>query len=239
MLRRSKSLVICGLAAIFMLFLGSYNNTILNINDNENSPVALVKKIVKDVTYRTAVNKEDWELAKIGQPLFDGGEVKTGVKSLALILFTDGSGLLRVRESSILHIYGKTEDKLLRKNTFLEKGLIGFDVTKQKDDEFKFTTPTIVASIRGTAGFISYDNEDSTTIIYLDHGMVNFQHILSGKSGTISSGVSAKIFSDGNITYDSTSTQLKNTYKFTESINSKKVIIKSKYGTFEINYYSN
>ncbi len=47
------------------------------------------------------------EVAKTGVPLKNGEQVKTGYKSLALVLFTDGTGLLRVRENSTMYIYGK------------------------------------------------------------------------------------------------------------------------------------
>ncbi len=235
----SKVLLISGCFIAAVVFLGNAG-IFTDYPDNlDGSPVALVKKIVKDVTYRTAVDKSDWEIAKTGQPLYDGGEVKTGIKSLALVLFTDGSGLLRVRENSILHIYGQTENKKLNKDAFLEKGLIGFDVTKQQqEEEFKLTTPTVVASIRGTAGFMSFDNQDSTTTIFLEHGEVDFKHTISGNSGKVTSGKSALIYSNGNISYDSISTTNKKIYKFTRTTSSKKIIIETKYGSFEINYYS-
>ena len=85
-----------------------------NTSIPSDTPVALVKKIILDVTYKK-LGQSDWEEAKTGQPLKDGEEVKTGPKSLALILFSDGSGLLRVRENSILHIYGKRENNKLNK----------------------------------------------------------------------------------------------------------------------------
>jgi len=62
----------------------------VNIYSQDDTKVALVKKIVKDVTYKKA-GVSDWDVAKSGVPLKDGEQVKTGAKSLALILFTDGS----------------------------------------------------------------------------------------------------------------------------------------------------
>ncbi len=237
MIKKKSLLTICIISAV--VFFGGSNHPGEKENKPADSPVALVKKIVKDVNYRTAIDKSDWELAKTGQPLYDGGEVKTGVKSLALILFSDGSGLIRVRENSILHIYGKTEDKRLNKDAFLEKGLIGFDVTKQEEEEFKLSTPTVVASIRGTNGFFDYMDHDSTTVLFVNDGDVDFIHTGSGKNGSVSSGMAAIITSNGSITYDSTSSSYKNKYNYSQTTNSREVIIKTKKGDIKIKFYSN
>ena len=44
---------------------------------SDDTPVALVKKVVRDVNQR-ADKDSDWQLAAKGEPLYDGGEVKTG-----------------------------------------------------------------------------------------------------------------------------------------------------------------
>ncbi len=49
-----------------------------NSYKSDETPVALVKKIVKDVQYKTS-DESDWEIAQSGKPLVDGGEVKTGL----------------------------------------------------------------------------------------------------------------------------------------------------------------
>lgn len=206
-------------------------------NSGDDTSVAVVKKIIKDVTYKKA-NVSDWEFAKTGLPLKNDEQVKTGSKSLALILFSDGSGLLRVRENSILHIYGSKEEKKVNKNTFIEKGLIGFDVNRQADEEFKFTTPTAVASIRGTAGFIDVD-ENNTTTLSLEHGTVEFESTKGDKkSGTVTGGNSATIDSEGNIEINPTSEKDKKKHDQTRSLNTKKVTIKTNRGTIVLEYYS-
>lgn len=203
----------------------------------DDTPVALVKKIIKDVTYKKA-GVSDWENAKTGLPLKDGEEVRTGSKSLALILFSDGSGLLRVRENAILHIYGAKDGKKLNKNTYIDKGLIGFDVKKQGDEEFKFTTPTAVASIRGTAGFIDVD-DDNTTTLSLESGTVEFESTKGErKSGTVTGGNTAKIDSEGNIEINPASEDDKKKNEQTRSLTTKKVIIKTNRGTVVLEYYS-
>lgn len=208
-----------------------------NLSAPADTPVALVKKIVKDVTFKKA-GVTDWEMAKTGLPLKDGEEVKTGSKSLALILFTDGSGLLRVRENAILHIYGKKENQKLNKNTYVQKGLIGFDVNKQENEEFKFTTPTVVASIRGTGGFLEVGSDSSTTIS-LDKGTVDFTSLVGSRgNGTVTGGNTAHVDAHGNIHVNLSTENDKKKYNESRLLNTKKVIIKTHEGNLEIEYYS-
>jgi hypothetical protein len=201
-----------------------------------DAPVAIVKKVVNDVKFKMA-DKSDWVNAKTSQTLSDRDEIKTGSKSLAIILFTDGSGQLRVRENAVLHIYGQKDNKKLNKNTFLENGTISFDVNKQADEEFKFTTPTAVASIRGTGGLLGA-NSDSTSIL-LEHGSVEFNStIQGGGGGTITGGQAGTIFRDGRFTSRNlTGNDLKNLQAGKET-STKKVKVKVNNKVLEIEYLS-
>lgn len=220
---------------------------LMGFNSNEvileegNKPsgknVAVVQKVVKDVTYRKDSDQDNWDKAKIGIPLSDGGEVKTGDKSLALINFTDGSGILRVRENSILNIYGEKRDKKVNKNTFVQKGLIRFEVNKQdEDEEFKFTTPTVVASIRGTDGFLEFDN-DSTFTMSLNNGsaLLNFLG-QGGGDGSLSGGNTVIITSDGEFNYREQNEEDLNKSQQAQS-EPKKIRVRTPDGELEIEYY--
>jgi hypothetical protein len=228
---KAKSLLIIFIIPLLLGF-----NSGKNSKPPTDTPVAFVKKIVIDVTYKKGGS--DWETAKTGLPLNDGDQVKTGAKSLALILFTDGSGLLRVRENAILNVYGKSENKKLNKNTVLTKGTIGFEVNKQEDEEFKFTTPTAVASIRGTEGSLEVDDNNST-VIRLDRGKLDFQSLKGDKkSGSLTEGNTAKIDNSGNISITPQSQSDKNKNNSIKNTNTKKVRIKTKLGDIEIEYYT-
>lgn len=219
---------------VFIILLSSFI-TGAYLLSNDDTPVALIKKIVKDVTFKQS-DETDWELAKTGVPLQDGQEVKTGTKSLALILFTDGSGLLRVRENSILHIYGEKEADKLNKNTFLQRGQLGFQVSKQEDEQFKFTTPTVVASIRGTGGYIDVENENSTTIV-CETGLIELEATGGTReTGSLAGGNAANINSNGNITINPMTQNQQDQLKKNKQTDTKKIIIKTKEGDIEIEY---
>ncbi len=128
------------------------------------SPVALVSKVVLDVTRKEAF--KDWQIARRGETLSSGDRVKTGEKSVAVIKFKDNS-MVRVRELSELTVTGTTNGSSFSKSVNVESGVVGFNIKKQRsDEEFRFTSPTSVASIRGTSGkFVSGGFSDTLTII--------------------------------------------------------------------------
>jgi len=203
---------------------------------NPASPVAIIKKVVNDVRFKLA-DKSSWETAKASQILSDRDEIKTGTKSLAIILFTDGSGQLRVRENAVLQIYGQANNKQLNKNTLLQNGTISFEVNKQADEEFKFTTPTAVASIRGTGGLLGA-NQDSTNLI-LEHGQVILNSLLpGGQGGTINGGQTGTIYRDGRFTSRQSNQNDLNLMNAGKETNTKKVKIKVGNRVLEIEYLS-
>lgn len=206
-----------------------------NIPNAGDTPVALVKKIVKNVQY-AKINQNLWVEAKTGLPLNSGEQVKTGSKSIALILFTDGSGLLTVRENSILTINSKLENKKLNKDTFIEKGTVSFDVNKQEDEEFKFTTPTAVASIRGTTGLFDVAENGESKMI-LESGSVELLS-KSGKKVTLTTGNTVVFDLAGNANiYPSTEDDKKKLGQ-AKSLNTKKVKIHTNFGDVEVEYFS-
>ncbi len=218
-----------------LLFFFTVNGSLLISDDS--TPIALIKKIIKDVEQRKD-DVSDWELAKTGLPLSDGQEVRTGSKSLALILFTDGSGLLRVRENSIANIYGKAENRTVSKNTFIARGRVGFDVNKQNEnEEFTFTTPTVVASIRGTSGY--FDVDDTSSTIVCETGLIELQATgRQRQSGTLTGGNTANINNNGEVFISQITEGQQNQLKRTKQTETKKIRIRTPNGIIEIEYLS-
>lgn len=128
-----------------------------------NTKIALVMKVIQDVSIKT--QNTEWRKADKADPLGSGDRVSTGKKSLAVIKFLDNS-LLRVREQSQITITSDASGGGTIKEVNIINGSLGFDVKKLKqNDQFKFTSPTSVASIRGTKGkFGSGDNGDTVIV---------------------------------------------------------------------------
>jgi len=195
-------------------------------------PVAIVMKVIKDVNVKKASG--NWANAKIGIPLSSNDEIKTGDKSLVLIKFTDNS-ILRVRENSTLKIYADKNKGSISKNTYIDQGKVGFHVTKQQDEEFKFTTPTMVASIRGTSG--EFEVFSDSTLLILGEGSVDINALkgLRG-SGTIHGGEHMLVDNQGNINLYKNAEHETKELGNSERTNIKRLIIKTNEGDLVIEY---
>lgn len=206
--------------------------------EEPKDPIAIAKKVIKEVTFKDGAEKDFWNNLKASQTLLAESEIKTGTKSLAAILFTDGSGTVTVRENSHLFIYGdKGDKKINNKNSFLEKGVIGFKVTKQKDDAFLISTPTAVASIRGSSGYVEF-NEDSTFVFHLNDGSASIKLLIGEKTEQeIDEGYTLVVLSNGQVDYRAATSEEQSIFNDTMNLNnSKKIFINTPDGKVEIEY---
>ena len=160
------------------------------------NPVALaiVTKIIQDVTKKSET--ADWTKAAKGDALVAGDHVRTGEKSLAVLKFMDKS-LVRVREQSEVKITGEVTGGSLTKTIQLEKGGFGFDIRKQQNERFQFTSPTSVASIRGTSGtWVSILANDTLVNIA---GLIDLLNRIANQSINVPVGYIAFSGSDGSL----------------------------------------
>ncbi len=146
--------------------------------------VGLISKVIQDVSHKQI--DKDWQKAQKGESLASGDRVKTGERSIAIIKFLDNS-LVRVRELSELTVSGKMDGDAFLKSVDLQNGVVGFSIQKQRpQEEFQFSSPTSVASIRGTGGlFSTSDSSDTLTVI---EGTITFTNRLSGNSVDVGAG---------------------------------------------------
>lgn len=110
--------------------------------------VAVILKTIRDVKV-TPTNQVKTVQGKRGYVLEDGNKIVTGDKSFCAIKFLDDKSLLRIRENSSCVIEGKKEQNKIEKNIFVEVGSFFASLFKPKGS-FKVTTPTSVASVKGT-----------------------------------------------------------------------------------------
>jgi hypothetical protein len=160
----------------------------------EDNKIALAIKIIRDVTRKTETI--DWTKANKGDLLYSGDQVRTGERSIAIIKFMDNS-MLRVREKSELRIYGEQKDGTFSKTVNISRGEFTFDIQKQENEQFTFTSPTSVAAIRGTEGTMN-SGENGDVITILD-GLVNFLNTLSNNSVDVGAGETGISRPDGTI----------------------------------------
>ena len=199
---------------------------------NNAASVAVISKIVKDVEVQK--NKK-WEKGKIGQTLESGDEIKTGKKSLVVVRFLDNS-LLRVQENSTLKIYADKLKKDMSKNTHLESGQLGFKVTKQEDEDFKFTTPTMVASIRGTEGLVEVRN-DGSSLLACETGMVEVEASVGSKqSGNVTAGKYVLITESGDVEIKDNTPEIQRKLEQNKKTTTRSLIMKTNKGDIKIDF---
>ncbi len=185
--------------------------------------VGVLTKMIQSVEYKAA-ETEEWGDAELGSIMNNGDEVRTGNRSLAIIKFLDNS-LLRLRENSLVTLYGTKVESKLNRNTSIEQGKVGFDVSKQEKEEFKFTTPTGVASIRGTKGFF-YVPQDGSMLLYVREGLIDVESVVGEKqSGSVGAGQVAIVDLDGNVRVEDASSDIENDYESLMKDNIKRMRI--------------
>ncbi len=163
--------------------------------DPPATTIATVSKVISDVSRKEAT--KDWQKAKPGELLRTGDRVRTGDRSIAIIKFKDNS-LVRVRSQSELAVTGTQKGTSFSKSVDVDRGGIGFNIAKQRpEEEFRFTSPTSVASIRGTGGEYIAANDGDTLIVL--NGNVSFTNKKSGNAVDVGEGFTGLSHPDGSI----------------------------------------
>lgn len=161
----------------------------------QNTTIALISRVILDVTRKQP--DKAWQAAKRGEMLSSGERLKTGEKSIAVIKFKDNS-MLRVREKTEVLLNGVKDGTSTLKSTEFERGVIGFSIKKQQQGEgFRFSSPTSVASVRGTSGqFSASDSLDK--LIVLD-GLVALSSKVSSRVADVGGGFTGLSYPDGTL----------------------------------------
>lgn len=111
---------------------------------------------------------------KNGQILKDQDKIDTGPSSTCAIKFLDDKSLLRIRENSSCTIETKKEKNVVDKNIFVNIGSFFADLFKPKGI-FQVTTPTSVASVKGTQFWILHFF-DGRTIYICIKGLIDISN---------------------------------------------------------------
>lgn len=212
---------------IFMAFL-PFPSNLSNFN------AAIVLKVIQDVKHKKP--QADWVATKPATTLETKDQLRTGDKSVAVIRFIDGSSL-RVRENTVITIFADKKERGLIKNTKIDIGKMRFDVEEQKDDdEFIITTPTAVATIRGTSGFVNV-LEDGQTFLTVETGTVELRALFGAQqSGTVEAGNSSVVTLEGNLAISKANEQQLNELRNSLKTNEKFIRVQTPQGTFRIYY---
>jgi hypothetical protein len=188
-------LILVILISCLLIFISDQTISADNSTNDERPSIALVNRIVEIVERKST--GIDWRQAKIGDLLNSGDIIKTGPASFSLVRFYDNS-LLRIRERSEVTVFADRDREHYHRNIQLDEGAIGFDVRKKETDRFEFSTPTSVASIRGSTGIIVV-GPDEPDILLMVTGIAVFRNLLTNEEIEVTGGEIAFSFGDGRL----------------------------------------
>ncbi len=189
-----KSAILSTLVLLFFVSVASANGNETKSSQSNRTPVAdvaIVVKTVKDV--QAKIGNLPFRPAQRGQNLNSGDAVKTGEKSFSILRFVDGS-VIRIQENSEIKVRGDKADGKMEKAVDINFGKLGFNIKQKPGEQFRFVSPTSVASIKGTSGaYISDSDGSSLTIV---EGIGEFE-TKDGKKFTVGAGETAFVNANG------------------------------------------
>ena len=167
----------------------------LAVTAQNRKPIATVFKPIGTVEVKT--DGKNWVPAKPAMPLAAGDMVRTQENSFAIVKFLENS-VIRVQEKSEVTISGTIAKGEFSKNVDIQQGGVGFQVKKRPNEKFEFSTPTSVASIRGTTGLL-LAGQDSNDVLILGSGNIDFLNRISNRLRNVKPGQTAFSFANGSV----------------------------------------
>jgi len=136
--------------------------------------IAIVVKAKGKVSVVNAKTKKSKKLKRYSR-LVSGDKIITGKNGIVALKFLDDNSLVRVRKNSTCTINGKKQkNNTVAKNVYVEVGTIFSKITKQRS-LFKVSTPTSVASVKGTMFWVVQEGKSGATYYYGEEGVVEIK----------------------------------------------------------------
>jgi len=167
-----------------------------------SSKVAIVMKVKGDASVQFKESNSVQSL-KPGTPLSDQDKITTGEDGFVALMYIDDKTVVKILGNSILDILGKRSGATINKSINIEYGRVVAAVTKQKGKEFKVSTPTSVASVKGTS--LAIESEPSTGDSFtLLEGLIEVTNVVTGESTEVQEGETALSTNDGSLEVNQT-----------------------------------
>ena len=138
------------------------------------------------------------QLLKPGSPLSNQDNIKTGKDGYIALMYLDDKTVVKMLGNSDLTIMGDRSGNKINKSLDIKYGRIAANVKPQKGKEFRISTPTSVASVKGTEFAIQSDpsSGDSFTLI---EGLIEVTNSVTGESTQVQEGETAISTPDGSL----------------------------------------
>ena len=126
-------------------------------------PIAILIK-AKGKVFLVAKKSKKGKAVRRGAKIYNGQKILTKEKSYAIVKFIDNGAVVRVQANSFCRFEGHKQKQSLAKSLYLELGTIFNKVFKRKG-EYRVSTPTSVASVKGTKFWVKQTFRGGTIYI--------------------------------------------------------------------------
>ena len=170
-----------------------------------SSKVAIAIKVKGDVSiFQKGLNSS--KILKPGTPLNDQDKIKTGKNGYVALMYLDDKTVVKILGNSNLDILGDRLGNEINKSLNIKFGKVAASVASQKGKEFRISTPTSVASVKGTELAINSDpaTGDSFTLI---EGLIEVTNTITGESTQVQEGETAVSTPEGSLEVTETTNQ--------------------------------
>jgi len=158
----------------------------------DKTPAVAVVVKVKGGVFQQAPGAAAWAAAQAGNSLASGTQMKTEADGLAMVKFISDGSMMKLKPQTHLTFAARES-----KGVLLSLGAARFDV-KPSDgkDKFTVTTPTGVATVKGTQFWVSSAGDTASSIVVLD-GTVNVKCSKTNKAKNVKRGYTALLGPNG------------------------------------------
>ena len=143
-----------------------------------STSVAVLTKVKGNVQVQKS--NSEFSLVKAGQLLNHKDLIKTSANAFAVLIYLDDKSMVKLRGNTNLEIQGERIGKSLKKNLEITGGTVRAIVSEQRRGEFSISSPTSVASVKGTDLWFQSDDEEGDSIFCLE-GIVQLINNSSGE----------------------------------------------------------
>ena len=135
---------------------------------------------------------------KPGSPLKSHDKIVTGKNGYALIMYLDDKTTLKILKNSTLEILGDRSGRTINKSIDIKYGKVAANVKPQNGKDFTISTPTSVASVKGTEFAVSSDPSTGDSFTLLE-GLIEVTNSVTGQSTDVQEGETAISTPEGSL----------------------------------------
>lgn len=218
-MRKIRKLTILGLATYFLLSISLYGA----------ERIAIVTKVKGTVELRKSGG--NFKSVTPGIVLFDQDFIKTGSDGFMVMVYLDDKSMLKIKQNTNLQISGTRKGKGISKKIDMIAGTLKAEISKERRGDFIISTPTSVASVKGTHFWFISNPLFGDQVIGLE-GLIELLNLISGEVITVGAGMTGTSMQTGKLDLQETADSdiPKDEDEAKKEINELKVRLKDAFG---------